>query len=258
MAGEREKVWQELIALGEVNGPLAEDARAVARETMTRARTNIERLIELLPKNGYKFSYEPDAKKRQPYWAGDSAKMHEPPAKDVAKTLDRVEKLVGRLPLSLRAWWEVVGSVNMIGDGPEEWPSDIERDPLFMDPPLLQGIEYQWERWKEEEEEEEDDFDAEDCKRLGLDPDDFEGFWIDIAPDDYHKANCSGGNPYRIKIVPAADAKWDGANHDAKYFVGYLRQSFHWCGFAGVARLEKIPNSMMQVIERVRREMLEI
>jgi hypothetical protein len=54
---EREAVWSELAALGAgVREPgVIEDARAVARETMRRARSNLELIVERLDTLGYSF-----------------------------------------------------------------------------------------------------------------------------------------------------------------------------------------------------------
>jgi hypothetical protein len=55
--GEHEAVWTDLQALGKEvhNEPIYSDALAVARETMSRARTNIETLIARLDQIGYRF-----------------------------------------------------------------------------------------------------------------------------------------------------------------------------------------------------------
>jgi len=55
--GERTQVWSDLIALREAvrQEPVYSDAVAVARETMTRARQNVERLITRLDGIGYEF-----------------------------------------------------------------------------------------------------------------------------------------------------------------------------------------------------------
>src|SRR5947209_6412431 len=57
-AGEHEAVWKELNALGPgvFEAPVHEDALAVARETMRRARHNVELLIERLAARGYRFA----------------------------------------------------------------------------------------------------------------------------------------------------------------------------------------------------------
>jgi len=55
--GERIQVWSDLIALGEAvrQEPVYSDAVAVARETMARARQNVETLITRLDGIGYEF-----------------------------------------------------------------------------------------------------------------------------------------------------------------------------------------------------------
>lgn len=59
LAGEHQLVWAELQALGAAvrEEPLYSDALAVARETMRRARANIELLIPRLRAAGYDFGY---------------------------------------------------------------------------------------------------------------------------------------------------------------------------------------------------------
>lgn len=78
--GEHEEVWNEMVALGEQVRAEAniEDARAVARETMQRARCNIEMLIPRLVAIGYQFGYgwiQPYVQERllQPYRANYDA-----------------------------------------------------------------------------------------------------------------------------------------------------------------------------------------
>lgn len=57
--GAYEEVWAELLALGEQiwEEPLHSDAMMVARETMQRARYNIETLVPRLVAIGYRFGY---------------------------------------------------------------------------------------------------------------------------------------------------------------------------------------------------------
>lgn len=84
--GDREAVWAELQALGEeVNSrKLRDDARAVAMETMRRARASLTAM---------------------------GAKIR-PPHKRTADTIKALEKqLQGKIPLSLHAWWLQIGEV---------------------------------------------------------------------------------------------------------------------------------------------------
>jgi hypothetical protein len=105
--GECEQVWAELVALGgEVRRrPLFDEALAVAHETMTRARANIETLVPRLRSLGYRFAH-PD-------------RVFVPADEETRRLAADVERRAGPLPLSLRAWCEVVGEVNFMGAHPK-------------------------------------------------------------------------------------------------------------------------------------------
>ena len=86
LAGEYEPVWAELQRLGAAvrEEPLYGDALAVARETMRRARANIELLIPRLRAAGYDFGYgwlaaeaEWEAQQRVPLTPEDLREMQE-------------------------------------------------------------------------------------------------------------------------------------------------------------------------------------
>jgi hypothetical protein len=70
-AGEHEGVWAELTALGAKGreAPHFDDAWAVARETMRRARHNVEHIIRRLDAMGYRF------------WDGKQGKPKGPPSR---------------------------------------------------------------------------------------------------------------------------------------------------------------------------------
>lgn len=103
LAGEYEQVWAELLALGATvrDEPLYSDALSVARETMTRARYNVELIVGRLSKNGY-----------------EPAPAHILPQPDVEETIATLEKEAGPLPLSLRLWFSIVGEVSLSGSHP--------------------------------------------------------------------------------------------------------------------------------------------
>lgn len=118
--GEYEQVWAELLTRGSAirDEPLREDALAVARETMARARTNLETLIERLLARGYEFE-DPDV-------------VFIPPQSDVHEQIASLETLAGVIPLSLWTWYEVVGTVCFRGFHPD-W-SDFMDGALVVDP----------------------------------------------------------------------------------------------------------------------------
>ena len=203
--GEREQVWSEIVALGERvrQEHVLPDALAVAYETMARAGENARRLVSRLQSIGYEFE------------TSDGLSVpYAPPISNAKSILDAMESETGPWPLALRAWYEVVGSVNLMGFHPD-WPNDYD-DPHFIytDPLVLDPIEPMFDIWRDEVEEPGTSI-------------------LPIAPDYYHKADVSGGGPYGI-VLPneAADARVAREWHDTT-LVNYLRECFRWGGFPG-------------------------
>jgi hypothetical protein len=266
-AGAHREVWHELIALGASvrDDPHAADALAVAYETMRRVDANVRTVVERLTSMGYRFgsdaggagapqvvmgpggqrmdvdqlmqqlsgstggagspqlsglfnmmakardllgSIQPTGKTASP---AATARPHVPPGASAAKGVAAFEKEFGTLPLSLRAFYEVVGEVNLIGSHPSLDPKD---NPVAPDPLVVYGLD---EGLIELDEEDEDAAPAA----------------ITIAPDDLHKANTSGGDPYEMAIP---DLRADGEllhERHRLFFVDYLRLCFRFGGFPG-------------------------
>lgn len=320
-SGDRRRVWIDLMSLGESvrRKEHIADAKAVARETMLRARDNVETLISRLTKLGYRFQTQQDTmrqvtsgmeqamrlsrelgdlvppgmrqifqnlqqhvgKPATPAPQPEKDPLHHPdvwsrPGKKVAKELDHFEETIhGPLPLSIRAWCENVGSVSLMGShetlnfraggGPMTVqfgggmppsdpqinaivaamgragvqvaganPSDTQEDPL-PDPLVVQPYFDEWEEAAE--------YAGEECSPTEL----------SLAPDDLHKANISGGDPYGMKIPdPAADAIFTDRNR--LLFVDYLRLAFQWGGFPGWAGHSKRPDRELRHLAEGLRE----
>ena|SRR5258708_5020770 len=98
--GESSAVWAELVALGSaVRSPAYfDDAYGVAIETMHRVRHNVEAVHERLRQVGYEF------------WVPDH--VHVAPSANAPAMLAEIEHLRGPIPLSLQAFYEVVGSAD--------------------------------------------------------------------------------------------------------------------------------------------------
>jgi hypothetical protein len=228
-AGEFEAVWAEMVALGpkvreaQYLGP----ARAVARETMRRARHNVELIIKRLDAMGYDF-WDRERRNARGIWSWRPRKRvsdhlkHEdtflPPGKDEGKKLDALEREGMVFPLSLRAWMEEVGSVDLTGTHPTL--SFFESDPgfagVYADPlmvlPTADLIE--------------------DLQGLGDEDSD-----LLIAHDAECKAildqNAQLDGGYYLEVPnPAADGLLIDERHEL-HFVAYLRLSFRWGGFPG-------------------------
>jgi hypothetical protein len=196
--GECEKVWSELVALGPAvrQDPHAADALAVAFETMQRVASNVRTLVERLRGMGYRFA--------------TPAAAHVFPTAKTIKQIVRLEKTFGPLPLSLRAFYEVVGAVDFIGHHPSIAPASGSTCP---DPIVVYGVE--------DAIAELDGSDEEETSAIA------------IAPDDLHKANTSGDDPYEIAVP---DLRADGEVQNERHrllFVDYLRLCFRFGGFPG-------------------------
>lgn len=159
--------------------------------------------------------------------------VFDPPGTQTAAQIKKLEKAArGPLPISLRAWYEQVGGVSLMGSHDVLNPknSRIAADPLVVasTSELLQMLELE-----------------EGGSEIGL--------WI--APDDLHKANVSGGEPYTITIPNAcADARFEYEWHETT-FVNYLRQAFEWGGFPG---WERDPNPPREAIAKLTEGMLPL
>lgn len=134
-----------------------------------------------------------------------------PPGDAMRADARAVEKAAGPLPISLTAFWELVGSVDWVGMHPS-WPTGL--DPLVVDPP-------------------------EAClSELDDRPQILETYGhleVFLAPDDLHKDNVSGGAPYSVRLPdPAMDFAFNFERHNL-LFVPYLRLAIlQYGGFPGL------------------------
>ena len=233
-AGDHQNVWKELVDLGPGvrDDAHAADALAVAYETMERVAANVDALIDRLAKLDYRFGMTTSPSSGGMTMMGGmtfdlssllakamggggrpaASPVHRPrtkPASGIQKTLIDFERKEAMMPLSIRAFFEVVGEVNLIGTHASIAPhsGEVAPDPLVVE--------------------------AFDEGMVEYDEDDETPVSLMIAPDDLHKANTSGGDPYAIAIPdPRADGLVLNERH-ALMFVDYLRLCFKFGGFPG-------------------------
>jgi hypothetical protein len=218
--GEREQVWAELQSLGEkiLEPGTRDDAWAVACETMRRARANVETLYGRLKTQGYEFE--------KPDWAWVPALPSD------VEVVRQIESLVGPMPLSLRAWYEIVGSVWWTGRHPAWSSFGPETDALVITP--VGCILDECEVWLEDREQR-----YEEYRRY---------FHVEISPDRLHKANISGGPPYAIACgPPCADGLVKEENRRVS-FVPYLRACFRHGGFVGFEGYAAEDNDLLKLL----------
>jgi hypothetical protein len=204
--GDYESVWSEMFALGaEVRKPdYQDDAVATARETMKRARHNVELLCQRLARIQYEFKTSP----------------HTKPAADVEEKLTEFEvKIGGPLPIAIRTWYEIVGEVNFIGQHPELSPQAklVGQGAITLpDPLVVSSFE-----------------DVSSNYIAGLEEGGAYELYLELAPDDLHKSNTSGGAPYGVRVPdPRVDSEFLHEWNETT-FVSYVRIALGAGGFPG-------------------------
>jgi hypothetical protein len=223
LSGEYEPVWAELVAQGERvrDEPLSSDAWAVACETMRRVRRNVEALIPRLSALGYRFGdgLFPDDPIDVEVLPGPA---HLPPSPDTPARVDALEGLVGLVPLSVRAFYHIVGAVNLVGWHPD-WPLEFSPDPLYVYPLHIQL-----------------DMCSDWLMRKAAAPERAE--WaaspvmLTMAPD-YDVKYGVEGDVYEMQVPDSGvDGPLLGERHSTT-FVNYLRICFRWAGFPGLDQL---------------------
>jgi len=227
LAGEHRQVWQELGELGAAvrEDRYAPDAVAVAHTTMNRVRQNIVTIVERLRELGYAFEAEtgapdkviPFGEARANLWLNlpkDRPAPFNPPDYGWAN-LGRFQRDAGTLPISLRAWYEVVGSVNLLGKHPVLSPGDGSAlsDPLVVLP--FKKILRDWDHSPAE---------------VGVDG---------TTP---FVAAVARGSHITLPGV-GMDAPLEGERHGLP-FVEYLRLAFQWGCFPGFQNAGQRPTEI--------------
>jgi hypothetical protein len=227
--GEHEAVWRDLVALGgDVRQPpYLEPARAVAHETMRRARVNVELLLSRLEELGYEFF-------------GAEPNPFRPATGEEKQCLVQAEDTGPSIPLSVQAWVNEVGWVDFVGSHPVlAFMDDDDGHPGIYTDPLEATF------WNL----------VDVCRAWrALHPDERKQIRLQTGADAKSKGRLAAGwevsGSYSL-LLPntAADAVLDGAD-DGITFVEYLRLSFQWGGFPGWRAYEKRPEKEIAFLKR--------
>lgn len=215
--GQYVESWVDALCLGDLRGELevADEVQHLVTETMRRVRSNLETLVDGLAALGWQFAV--------------TDPLSDPPP-DIASELDRVEAKCGPLPLALKGFAEVVGSVDLVGTL-SGWDEPVP-DPLVVEiTPDYWLSEY--ELWLDDQ--------GTEWERPGP-------FTVELAPDRLHKADISGGAPYSLAVPNATvDGLLLGEHHQTT-FVNYLRLVLGNAGMGGADH----PNSEVDIPESLR------
>jgi hypothetical protein len=178
-------------------------AGRVLTEIMGRARKNVDRIVARLNSTGYRFA-QPDL-------------VHVVPVPNLRRKIERIEKSGAILPLAIKYWFKIVGSVDLAGSHPKwKWPGysfpgeghrDWMRNKYWLTDPLevfAQSLDFEYYSWKE-------------AKAFGaVKP--FRATCLEISGEDCLKANLSGGETYHFRLdTPAVDSILFGEPHNVRF-----------------------------------------
>ena len=254
-AGDSIGVWKDLVALGPLvrTSELFPDAYAVAVATMQRVRRNVEIVCQRLDQVGYQFARPKH--------------VFVPAAPADTILIAEIEHALGPLPLSLRAFYEIVGSVNLEQSSHQlihGWDDEADRAKLpelavlgEEDPLVVAPIEVLHEEALEH---------VEIQQRLVAPYRTPSRLYFCFAADEFHKAGYSGGEGYHVWLPdPAADFRIVGMYDIDEYFVAYLRATFDNGGFRGRAELDLEddqrvlkPGSRLHIVQELAADLLPI
>lgn len=224
--GSYQEIYDDLLRMQDrvFEEPVYTDALLVAREIMKRVRSNLELLIPRLHTLGFQFGEGfwqqfDDSSAEEKASIAKELPVLGTPTLEASTRVAFLEQLTGPLPLSLRCWYEEVGSVNLIGLFPDSATRSFNceygciLDPLFIYPAdiALQMVTAYTES----------------------------GVWqsnstLPLSPDNYYKYGYSGSGAYAMKLpYNAFDAPLLLEKHHLT-FVDYLRLCFQWGGFPGL------------------------
>jgi len=234
--GFYQEIYDEFLAMQEhvFESPTYEEALLVARAIMKRVRYNIELLIPRLHLMGYHFGEGfSEGAEEVVYWEQE-APIYKAPTSETPYLIARLEQSAGILPLTLKCWYEEVGSVNLVGTFPvSEKRKERVADGSLLDPLFIYSVKMALTMGEDNWSEMND---------------------VSIAPDRFFKYGYSGGGAYSIRTpCKMFDASLEGYEVPEITFVNYLRLCFRWGGFPG---LEKQPSFTAERLEFLTKDIL--
>lgn len=223
-----------------------------------KMREHNRSLIENPIFQGLMSRMESKAAEPEPVGALKNPDIFSPAGKNAAKEVREFEaSFGGPIPLSLRAWYEVVGSVSLIGSHEVLAFRDAQSGApaMYVSPALIHGAEGQarLERLRSIGMNVATDVpvaaDLPLADPLVVRPEleaDADYACVVVAPDELQKAGISG-DAYCMDVPDAsADAifqDWHRVN-----FVDYLRIAFRWGGFPGWERYPQRPQKELDYL----------
>ena len=240
--GQTEQVYKEIYALGQ-DASLPDyltDIEKVLTETFQRVAYNLDIIYKELQEINYLFKTNPENNYEKP--------LHKPLADTefLIQQLDNAVKPFGYVPLSMKYFYKIVGGVNFV------WDYETNEDFMWdmADPIQIASLDAVVETVM-------DEYWEEDVQQY-VDDENFGNAFLDLAADDLHKDNVSGGQAYAIQITkePSIDSNFMNEPNDTT-FINYLRICFENCGFPGITRPD-MKNDYQTFFDKVKQQLKPI
>ncbi|WP_293308733.1 hypothetical protein [Pedobacter sp. UBA5917] len=216
--GETQDVYNDIEKLGEkaFSPDYYPDVEKVLIETFERVKFNLDIIYRELKTIGYVF------------WkngTGNDDALIEPSEDtwQLLATLEKSIKTVGKLPLSLKMFYKIVGACNFAWNYRENENIIWEMaDPIQIAPLSYCVSEVTDEYWLEEMNE-------------YIEDEEYGSAFLELSADDLHKDNVSGGPPYSLQLTQTQSVDGIFLNEpNNTTFINYLRICFESCGFPGM------------------------
>lgn len=228
--------WDRLRTLGPLDGELRAFALQLAIKALAPVARAADRITERL--RALDWPLRQTARRS----AVAVSPITAPP--DTMGVLDaeirEIERIAGcRVPVTLEAFWRVVGTIDWSPEPDEAvppWAVDVGLETI--DPLCVYGLDAALECMKEWSERRA----SAKHPELVLPP----RLWL--APDRFHKMGISGGEPYEIVLDSCLDPKVENAPEDL-CLVPYLENALRWGGMPGIARRKRLSDRTRAALE---------
>lgn len=219
-------VYDDIYVLGEeaFNNEHVDDVHAVLTETFNRVAFNLRIIYQELNNINYTFKTDFDSNSDKPLLS---------PLPNTDKLIAELDKAVndfGKVPLSLKLFYKIVGACNFA------WDYETESELLWegADPIQISSLDdlvtyVATDDWK-------------DYLKETLEDDEDEIPALELAADYLHKDNISGGLAYSVQITEKESVDGLFLNEpNQTTFIGYLRLCMESCGFPGDSNFRQLP-----------------
>ena len=153
-----------------------------------------------------------------------------------------LEQRAGALPLSIAAWYEAIGEVNLVGRPPDSWAVR----PYALDPFQVHPLELVVELYEEWRTQQALSFSLPDQEKDADEISYFSQARLEVMLDVDTKLGYSGLGGYEV-LVPSVAADAPLLGHPQRLsFVTYVRLSCRWGGFPGLEFARTRPEEVVQ------------